>query len=248
LGAGDPGFKSRHSDRIEISAIMLYTFRMKPDKIFKLYQALYKKYGVPEGQWKLWCKRPKTLREKEEVVIGAILTQRTKWRNVELALAKLKKAKALSLNGIRDLGKKDVRKLQELIRSSGFYQTKSKYLLSLADFFYRNGGLKKVSFLPLADLRGLLLDLAGVGPETADSILLYALEKPVFVIDKYTRRLLKKNGKKASRASYEYLRKTFENAIIKDFKRFKSASGAKSLAELYQDFHALIVIDGKNNN
>lgn len=220
---------------------------MGTDKIFSLYKALCKKYGVPEGQWKLWCKKPKTSREKEEVIIGAILTQRTNWRNVELALAKLKKANDLSLNGIRNSGRKDIKKLQEMIRSSGFYQSKAKYLVSLADFFFRNGGLKNVSLLPAADLRPLLLDLPGVGPETADSIILYALEKPVFVIDEYTRRLLKKSGYRRSESPYEYLRKLFEGEIIKDFKRFKTVSGAKSIVELYQNFHALIVIDGKND-
>jgi endonuclease III related protein len=221
---------------------------MKGNKTLDLYKALYKKYGAPEGQWKLWCKRPKTFEEKEEVIIGAILTQATNWRNVELALIKLKKAKKLSFKNVRNLGRKDVKKLRELIRPSGFYQSKSKYLLSLADFFFQNGGLKKVLFLPLENLRQKILDLPGIGPETADSILLYALGKPVFVIDEYTRRLLSRVGRKTGKAPYERLRKIFEEDIAKDFERFSEISGAKSKVELYQDFHALIVIDGKNNN
>lgn len=220
---------------------------IKTDRIFNLYKALYNKHGAPQGQWKLWCKRPKTAREKEEVIIGAILTQRTNWRNVELALEKTRKAKSLSLKGIRELGEKDIKSLQELIRSSGFYQTKSKCLLALANFFRKNGGLKKVSCLEADELRPIILDLPGIGPETADSILLYALEKPVFVIDEYTRRLLGKEAGKIEKAPYEHLRKLFEENIAEDLKRFQAISGAKSIIELYQDFHALIVIEGKNN-
>lgn len=219
----------------------------KTRTILNLYKALYDKYGAPQGQWRLWCKRPKTAKEKEEIVIGAILAQRANWRNVELALANLEKSKALSLKGIYNLGKGDIRKLRELIKSSGFYQSKSKYLLSIAGFFLKNGGLKKVSFFSLPDLRHSLLNLPGIGDETADSILLYSLEKPVFVIDEYTRRFLDKNGRKTQKIPYEYLREMFECNITKNFKRFSTISGSKSIMELYQDFHALIIIDGKNN-
>ncbi len=221
---------------------------MKTNTILNLYKALYDKYGAPHGQWVLWCKRPKTTKEKEEIIVGAILAQRTNWRNAELALANLKKAKALSLKGIYNLGKKDIKQLRELIRPSGFYQSKSKYLLSIASFFLQNRGLKRVSLLSPLDLRHSLLNLPGVGPETADSMLLYALEKPVFVIDEYTRRFLEKNGRKTRKpAPYEHLRKMFEDGIAKNFKRFKTISRAKSIVELCQDFHALIVIDGKND-
>ena len=184
---------------------------------------------MPKGQWKLWCKRPKTEREREEVIIGAILTQRTNWRNVELAINNLKRVKINSLNNIYRLSAK---KLAPLIKSSGFYQTKSQYLFNLAKFVVKNhGGLEKIRKTELKTLREELLKLKGIGPETADSILLYALDKPIFVIDEYTRRLVKKRGL-ADNLSYPFLQKLFEENLKKDFR-------------LYQDFHALIVIDGK---
>lgn len=196
----------------------------------KLYQDLKMKYGRPRGQWKLWCKRPKTEKEKEEVIIGAILTQRTNWKNVELALNNLKKAKAASLKSILRLGAK---RLAPLIRPSGFYQTKANYLFYLAEFILKNyGNLEKIKKADLKELREQLLKLKGIGPETADSILLYALDKTVFVIDEYTRRMVKERGL-SDDLSYTFLQKLFEKNLRKDFR-------------LYQDFHALIVINGKN--
>jgi len=201
---------------------------MKPFE--KLYKELRKKYGPPKGQWELWCKRPKTEKQREEVVIGAILTQRTNWKNVELALGNLKKAE---INSLKDIYGYQPRKLGRLITPAGFYLTKAKYLLALTRFIIENyGSLKRMRKQNLGDLREELLKQKGIGPETADSILLYALDKPVFVIDEYTRRLVKKRGL-AEDLSYSFLQKLFENNLKKDFR-------------LYQDFHALIVIDGKN--
>ncbi len=196
----------------------------------KLYRELRRKYGTPRGQWILWCRRPKTEKEREEVVIGAILTQRTNWKNVELALSNLKKARIRSLRDIYQLGAK---KLAPLIRPSGFYQTKASYLFHSAQFILNNyGDLEKIRKVNLRELRKQFLELRGVGPETADSILLYALDKPIFVIDEYTYRLVKKRDL-VKNLSYAFLQKLFEKNLRKDFR-------------LYQDFHALIVIDGKN--
>lgn len=193
----------------------------------KLYKELKGKYGAPKGQWKLWCKRPKTGREREEVIIGAILTQRTNWKNVELALNNLKKAKINSLEALYQLGAK---KLAPLIKSSGFYRNKTQYLLGLAKFIGDNYGsiMKKGE---IEELRKELLKLKGIGPETADSILLYALDKPIFVIDEYTRRLVKERNL-ADKTDYQSLQKLFEQNLRKDYR-------------LYQDFHALIVINAK---
>ena len=196
----------------------------------RLYKELRGKYGVPKGQWILWCKRPKTRKEREEVIIGAILTQRTNWKNVEMALNNLKKAKINSLKDILRLGEK---KLAPLIKSSGFYRAKAGYLLGLAEFILKNyGDLAGMEKPNLKGLRERLLELKGIGPETADSILLYALDKPVFVIDEYTRRLAKRRGL-AKNLSYQFLQKLFEENLRKNFK-------------LYQDFHALIVIAEKD--
>jgi endonuclease-3 related protein len=198
--------------------------------IKKIYKELIKKYGGPKGQWKLWCKRPKTKKEREKVVIGAILTQRTNWKNVELALKNLKKAKVDSLKDIYRLG---FRKLTPLIRPAGFYKTKAQYLLNLTKFIIKNyGSLERMKKAELRELREKLLKLQGIGPETADSVLLYALDKPIFVIDEYTRRLVKVRNL-TGEADYHLLQKLFEENLKKDYR-------------LYQDFHALIVINGKN--
>ncbi|MFH1671616.1 MAG: hypothetical protein ABH889_02490 [Candidatus Portnoybacteria bacterium] len=203
--------------------------KLKMNVFEKLYKEIKGEYGMPKGQWKLWCKRPKTRQEREEVAIGAILTQRTNWKNAELALNNLKKAKITSLKDIYRLGAKT---LAPLIRPSGFYQAKAQYLFNLTRFIVKNyGGLAGIRKAELKELREELLELKGIGPETADSILLYALDKPVFVIDEYTRRLVKKRGL-ADNLSYPFLQKLFEKNLRKDFR-------------LYQDFHALIVIDGK---
>lgn len=196
----------------------------------KLYQELKTKHGRPKGQWKLWCKRPKTEKEREEVLIGAVLTQRTNWKNVEMALKNLKKAR---INSLRDICRLRQRSLAPLIRPSGFYQVKAQYLFNLARFVIKNyGSLARMKKAELKELREQLLKLKGIGPETADSILLYALDKTVFVIDEYTRRMVKERGL-SDNLSYAYLQKLFEENLRKDFR-------------LYQDFHALIVINGKN--
>ena len=204
---------------------------MPQNKIVKLYEKLLEKYGQPEGQWKLWCKRPKNSRQREEVIVGAILTQRANWKNVILAIDNLKKAKIYTLSAIHRLGLRNKNKLADLIRPSGFYKQKCDYLLEMAEFFKKSGGVKRVQKIELKELREKLLDLYGVGPETADSILLYGLDKPIFVIDEYTKRLVKKE-KLARDLSYDYLQKLFESNLPRDF-------------ALYQDFHALIVINGK---
>jgi len=196
----------------------------------KLYSELKRKHGRPQGQWKLWCKKPKTEKEREEVILGAILTQRTNWKNVERAIANLKKGKICSLRKIHRL---TARRLGLLIKPCGFYKTKSRYLFSLIKFIFKKyGSLAKMKGQDVEELREKLLKIKGIGPETADSILLYALDKPVFVIDEYTLRLVKKR-KLAQNLSYDFLQKLFEKNLKRDFR-------------LYQDFHALIVIDGKN--
>lgn len=199
--------------------------------IEKIYQRLKRKYGKPSGQWVLWCKKKKRKEDREEVIIGAVLTQRTNWKNVELAIKNLKKSKVNSLKEIYKLGTK---RLAFLIKPSGFYQTKANYLFNLSKFIIENyGSLEKMKKEKTGILREKLLSLKGIGFETADSILLYALDKPIFVIDEYTRRLVKKY-RLTKDLSYHSLQKLFQENLPKDFR-------------LYQDFHALIVINGKNH-
>lgn len=199
------------------------------NKIRNLYEKLYQLHGRPHGQWQLWCKRRKTIREREEVIIGAILTQNTNWRNVAKAMGNLKTAKKCSLKKIAEPAAME--KVKELIKPSGFYNTKSKYLVGVAKFFLELGGIAKAMKFDPMELRKMLLAQKGIGPETADSILNYALDMPSFVIDEYTRRIVRKEKISQSR-DYNFLQKLFEKNIKKDF-------------AVYQDFHALIVISGK---
>lgn len=202
------------------------------NEIKHLYLSLRKKYGKPKGQWVLWCKRPKNKKEREQVIIEAILTQRVNWKNVEQALKNLKRANITSLVAISQL---PTEKLASLIKPSGFYRAKSSYLKTLAKFILENyKNLKEMRKENPQDLREKFLKLKGIGPETADSILLYALDKPIFVIDEYTRRLVKRK-RLVRNFSYSYLQRFFEKNLKKDYR-------------LYQDFHALIVIDGKTQN
>lgn len=201
-------------------------------RIEQLYFSLSKKYGEPKDVWKKWCKRHKTKQDREEIVLGAILTQRTSWRNAEMALKKLKEANALSIKGIYRIGRKNRGRLEKLIRSSGFYKQKAKRLFLLCKFIIENHGtLAKFFSQDLSVCRRQLLELYGIGPETADSILLYAGDKLIFVIDEYTRRLAKKR-KLASELSYNYLQELFQGNLPQDVRT-------------YQDFHAMIVLEGK---
>lgn len=196
----------------------------------ELYRKLKRVYGRPGEQWGLWCKRPKTERERQEVVIGSILTQNTNWKNVEKAMRALKAAGCCSLVHMAATAPA---KLEALVRPSGFYRQKSVYLRELAQYILsRYGGCGQMKSRAIAEVRGELLALRGVGPETADSILLYAADLPVFVIDAYTRRFLERNGDRGSRAPYEILRAWFESALRHDYR-------------VYQDYHALIVMEGK---
>jgi endonuclease-3 related protein len=148
-----------------------------------------------------------------EVVVGAYLTQNTSWRNVELALQNLRAARVLSIDGIRAIS---IPRLRRLIRSSGYFRQKARKLKTFVKFVDRKygGSLSRMFAQPTAELREQLLSLNGVGPETADSILLYAGQHPVFVVDAYTRRLAVRHGILSEQASYEDFRELFERALI----------------------------------
>lgn len=204
----------------------------KVTKIYRLYLSLLRKYGKPEGFWKKWCRMRKTKEDKEEIVLGAILTQRTNWKNVELALRNLRRAKVLSIERIYQIGKKNRKLLEKLIRPSGFYKQKAENISRLCEFIVENyKSLEKFLKQDLESCRRQLLKLPGVGPETADSILLYVGEFPIFVIDEYTRRFVKKHNL-ANKLSYDYLQQLFQQNLPNDVK-------------VYQDFHAIIVLEGK---
>lgn len=205
---------------------------MPLSKTRALYFAFRTRYGPPQDHWSLWCKRPKSIREKEEVMIGAILTQHTNWNNVTRAMDRLKRARLCSLKALAKQDAARKKRVASCIRSAGFYRQKTEYLIGLARFIDdAYGNIARMEARPVPVLRRKLLSLKGIGPETADSILLYALGKPVFVIDEYTRRLVRAR-KMTTRLSYDDLQKFFEARVPRR-------------VPFYQDFHALIVTDGK---
>lgn len=161
------------------------------------------------------------------MVVGAYLTQNIAWSNVAVALRRLRQARLLHPVRMR---RARVTVLARLIRSTGYYNQKARRLREFLRFVEtRHGGsLDRLFRQPLPILRRELLDLHGVGPETADSILLYAGKRPVFVIDAYTRRLLHRHGHLEGRETYEDLRARFERGLPAD-------------VSLFNEFHALIV-------
>ncbi|MGA9528177.1 MAG: hypothetical protein WBS24_08685 [Terriglobales bacterium] len=147
-----------------------------------------------------------------EVVVGAYLTQNTSWTNVERALSNMRKARILSIQGIR---RTPLHKLERLIRSAGYFRQKARRLKTFVRFLDERygGSLARMFREPTALLREELLALNGIGPETADSILLYAGNHPVFVVDAYTRRIIERHELVHARASYEEIRALFEGAL-----------------------------------
>ncbi len=186
--------------------------------LMQIYHKLYKAYG-PMHWW--------PGETPFEVMVGAILTQNTSWRNVEKAIKNLKKRGVLDIAGIRKLSRQE---LATLIRSSGFFRIKAERLKSFVDFIVReyNGDLKKMKREKLEVLRPKLLQVKGVGPETADSILLYGLNKPIFVVDAYTKRVLSRHGVISEKASYEEVQRCFMDRLPHQ-------------EELFNEYHALLV-------
>jgi endonuclease-3 related protein len=191
------------------------------DKIIQIYRLLYREYG-PQRWWPTTLEgelhptyHGKRINEKQrfEIIVGAILTQNTSWKNVEKAIIKLNKAKVLDINKIKKI---NTRTLAKLIRSAGYYNQKAERLKIAAGFFSKN----------ISPARQQLLKVKGIGPETADSILLYAFEKPFFVIDAYTRRIMSRIGFRFK--DYGGLQNIFVKNLPKKTK-------------LYNEYHALLV-------
>jgi len=186
------------------------------------YRALFSSFG-PQHWW--------PGETQFEVIVGAILTQNTSWTNVERAIANLRGAKLLSPAAIARM---PLGRLEQLIRSSGYFRQKARKLKAFCDFLGAayGGSLKKMFETPTATLREQLLGVFGIGPETADSILLYAGQHGVFVADAYTKRLLARHGWVDEKTSYEEVRSMVERQFPGDVERFN-------------EFHALIVSVGK---
>ena len=190
--------------------------------LMAMYQAMLDAKG-PSGWW--------PAQTPFEMIVGAVLTQNTNWGNVEKALDNLRGADALSPGGIEALGGDE---LADLIRPSGYYRVKAVRLKALVARLREECGhdLDELARRPLDDLRPALLEVKGVGPETADSILLYALEKPSFVVDAYTKRILSRHALIAEDAGYDEMREFFMDVLEPD-------------VALFNEYHALIVRVGK---
>ena len=187
------------------------------------FQALYASYG-PQYWW--------PGRSRFEVIVGAILTQNTSWANVEAAIKNLRAANLLTPPAIEDA---PLAMLARLVRPSGYFRQKAKKLKAFTRFLYTHyaGSLSRMFQTSTSLLREQLLSVHGIGPETADSILLYAGKHPVFVIDAYLRRILERHGLAVPEHSYEALRSLFESSLPQD-------------PQLFNEYHALIVRTGKD--
>ena len=198
-----------------------------------------------------------------EVIVGAILTQNTSWTNVERALANLRAANAMSGDAIRTL---PLSELEQLVRPSGYFRQKAARLKGFVAFVDERygGSLDAMLARPTAALREELLMQKGIGPETADSILLYAGQHPVFVVDAYTRRVLQRHEAISDEASYDAVRESVESALHNE-ELTRPATGRTSetapqahqpsamsmaarpiLAQVYNEMHGLFVQLGKH--
>jgi endonuclease-3 related protein len=231
------------------------------DEIRQYYTVLSRAWG-PQHWW--------PAETQFEVIVGAYLTQNTAWTNVERALANLREARLLSEEGIRTVR---LARLERLIRPSGYFRQKATRLKIFVAFLDKqyNGSLEKLFEQPTPKLRDELLNLNGVGPETADSILLYAGNHPVFVVDAYTRRILERHGILPEKTDYEEIRNLFQSALesvaqgqqdaplslashlesglrgAAHAPSVMSTSRRTALVQVYNEMHGLIVGVGKNH-
>jgi len=193
------------------------------EELMAIYDRLLERFG-PQGWW--------PAETPFEVMVGAVLTQNTAWRNVARAIANLKAAEAMEPS---ELTGKDVEWIARHIRPAGYYNMKARRLRNLLDYFDQacEGSMETMAARETGELRRGLLQVKGVGPETADSILLYALSRPVFVVDTYTYRVFTRHRLIGEDCGYEELREFFENHLPRE-------------VELYNEYHALIVRLGSN--
>jgi len=233
----------------------------KEKQIQAYYRRLFSTWG---------CQHWWPARTRFEVIVGAYLTQNTAWTNVESALSSLRSARLLNLEGIRRVA---LPELERLIHCAGYFRQKARRLKTFVAFLdqHYGGSLSRLFSQPTAKLRQELLSLNGVGPETADSILLYAGNYPIFVVDAYTRRILDRHGILPEKTDYEDIRQLFEralNPLAAEALTAKSdepgaahrpsvggaghppsrmsASRRTTAAQVYNEMHGLIVGIGKN--
>lgn len=194
---------------------------MKDGRMLRdVYRCLFEAYG-PQGWW--------PGETAFEVMVGAILTQNTAWTNVERAIGNLRRGGLLDPEAIVAC---PLTRLAERLRPSGYFHVKAQRLQGYCAWYLGQGGMERLRRHPTESLRRALLGIKGVGPETADDILLYAFRRPVFVIDAYTRRLFSRLGCIGGEEPYEVLRRGCERALGPD-------------VSLYNEYHALIVRHAK---
>lgn len=192
------------------------------EQLSEMYELLFEQFG-PQHWW------PGDT--QFEIIIGAILTQNTSWANVEKAITNLKKANFLSSQALHQMNND---KLSALIKPAGYFNIKAKRLKSFLSWLSNeyNGLLEKIEQIPTARLREELLNIKGIGPETADSILLYAFDRPIFVVDAYTARVMTRHALVETGCDYEQLQQLFQSNLVEDTKMFN-------------EYHALLVRVGK---
>ena len=192
------------------------------EQLANMYELLLERFG-PQHWW--------PGQTQFEIIIGAILTQNTSWANVEKAIANIKKANALSAKALHRMNHDE---LAALIKPAGYFNIKAKRLKSFLTWLFDeyDGLLDKLEQISTARLREELLNIKGIGPETADSILLYAFDRPVFVVDAYTARVMTRHYLVESGCDYEQLQELFQSNLTEDVKMFN-------------EYHALLVRVGK---
>jgi endonuclease-3 related protein len=226
---------------MQLKTVQKQVSPQKQKQIVQFYQDLYREYG-PQGWWPVCMENggegyvkgeyshPRTMAGRFEVCVGAILTQNTAWTNVAKAVQNLKREEMLAPDVI--LASSD-EVLQQSIRPAGYYRQKSAYLRNICNWFLQNDAFLRAK--PDIDhSRRTLLDVKGVGPETADSILLYAYNLPTFVVDAYTRRIFSHLRIIAHDRPYEEFRQAFLTSLETDTQCFK-------------EYHALIVEHAKQH-
>lgn len=193
-----------------------------PEQLNKIYDLLYERFG-PQNWW--------PSETQFEIIVGAVLTQNTNWANVEKAVTNLKTANALTPEVLHRMSTEEI---APLIKPAGYFNIKAKRLKNLLDWLFDNyqGRLENLEQINTSILREELLSVKGIGPETADSILLYAFERPVFVVDAYTARIMARHGLIEPPFDYEQLQQLFAYNLAED-------------AQMFNEFHALLVRVGK---
>jgi len=193
------------------------------DQLSDIYKRLYARYGAQS-----WWPGDGAF----QVVVGAILTQNTAWTNVEKAMTNLKRARRLTPTRMHQL---PTPRLAQLIRPSGYYNLKARKLKAFTRYLFaaQRGSLTRLFRLDTAMLRDELLAVYGIGPETADSIILYAARQPIFVVDAYTRRIMARLGLARADSSYDELQHLFMEYLPRE-------------EPLFNEYHALLVALGKD--